>query len=174
MKNAREIFSLFANKYSTFCHIVAYVPCFCIVTLVAIIMVDVLGRQLFHWTTLIGDQLQGLLVPVVCFLGLTEAMRSNTHPRIIFAVGHLPCIIQKWFRLIAIITAGVYLWFIIDYSWATTATSYIGRQVTVSVRPLPVFIFNVAIPIGAALLLGYLVIDATQLVLSILNPRRHI
>lgn len=139
-----------------------------------LITIEILGRYFFGFSLLVVDEWSGYLLVMVTFLGLAYTMQSKGFLQIEFLLNRLSRRKRNLFNLFLILLALVYSfiigWKLILYTWS----NYSAGTVSVSISQTPLYIPQLFMPLGVALLILQLINEAVRSILRLMTlPPSH-
>ena len=133
-----------------------------------LITIEILGRYFFGFSLLIVDEWSGYLLVMVTFLGLAYTMQTRGFLQIEFLLNRLSYRKRHLFNLFLILLALVYSfiigWKLILYTWS----NYSAGIVSVSISQTPLYIPQLFMPLGMALLILQLISEAIRSILRLM------
>lgn len=139
-----------------------------------LITIEILGRYFFGFSLLVVDEWSGYLLVMVTFLGLAYTMQTKGFLQIEFLLNRLSRRKRNLFNLFLILLALVYSfiigWKLILYTWS----NYSAGTVSVSISQTPLYIPQLFMPLGVALLILQLINEAVRSILRLMTlPPSH-
>lgn len=139
-----------------------------------LITIEILGRYFFGFSLLVVDEWSGYLLVMVTFLGLAYTMQTRGFLQIEFLLNRLSRRKRHLFSLFLILLALIYSliigWKLILYTWS----NYSAGTVSVSISQTPLYIPQLFMPLGVALLILQLINEAVRSILSLMTlPPGH-
>lgn len=124
----------------------------CVLAMTALIVVEVVGRTFFSFTTLVADEYAGYLLAALTFLGLAYTLRVNGFVRMEVVFNRLPAKVRQVWGLTTVLLSLVYVGVLdyqaVEFLWDAYAKGVASAFVTRT----PLFIPLVSMPLGATLL----------------------
>lgn len=125
--------------------------------MVVLLVVEVAGRYVLGFSTLVADEFGGYLFVGLTFLGFAQALRAGQFLNVDLAVRRLPPGLRRWFDAAAGVAGafvcGVGAW----ASWQTVSISIRFGSTSPQVSETPLWLPQIVMPFGMALLgLGFL------------------
>jgi TRAP-type C4-dicarboxylate transport system permease small subunit len=140
-----------------------------LVAMTLLINVEVFSRTLFNVSTLISEEWSSYMLVYVMFLGLAVTFRQNAFLRVEIIFLRLRKRHQDVVRLIYLLLAVIFV-ILFDYQLvAFVLSSYLGGLKSISFSETPLYIPQIAMPIGLTLLGLQLLRDGIQ---SVIDLRR--
>ena len=134
-----------------------------------LITIEILGRYFFGFSLLIVDEWSGYLLVMVTFLGLAYTMQTRGFLQIEFLLNRLSYRKRHLFNLFLILLALVYSfiigWKLVLYTWS----NYSAGIVSVSISQTPLYIPQLFMPLGMALLILQLINEAIRSILRLIE-----
>lgn len=141
--------------------------CICIVVL--LMVVDVLGRYVFHTTILIGIYSinEYFLFPLIIFLGLGVGYRSGIFPRLTFIEERAPAK-QKWLMQIVCLAIELILFASVAIYELHYTICMVGERLVVSVGPYlwPIYPVMCIMTLGFCILTIEIALKLRRVVIS--------
>ncbi len=129
----------------------AYISAVLIIALVALIMVEIIGRSFFDYSTMLADEYSGYFYLALVFLGLAYTFDREGHIRITIITSRLEVGVKKWIDLLAgVMTLGILL-FALYYSWNFMIESKEMEMLSEGVSETPLYLTQIPIVVGLAL-----------------------
>jgi TRAP-type C4-dicarboxylate transport system permease small subunit len=129
---------------------------FCMVSLIA---ADVICRNLFRFSLLISDEISGYLLVVMIFCGAGYSLRSGALLRIEFLLFALPrrvrAVVDVVYDLLAMSVTAVLLYEL----GRLTLSTWERKMVAATLLETPLWIPQLAMPVGCAMLLVAFALD---------------
>ena len=122
-----------------------------IVALVGLIMVEIIGRSFFDYSTMLADEYSGYFYLALVFLGLTYTFDEEGHIRISIVTGRLRGSIKRWVDIFAGVMALSILLFALYYSWDFMVESHEMEMLSEGVSETPLYLTQIPLVIGLAL-----------------------
>jgi len=122
-----------------------------IVALVVLIMVEIIGRSFFDYSTMLADEYSGYFYLAAIFLGLAYTFNQEGHIRISIVTSRLSDSIKRWVDVLAGTMTLVILLFALYYSWDFMVESKEMEMLSEGVSETPLYLTQIPIVIGLAL-----------------------
>ena len=122
------------------------------VVMVVLVSVEVLGRDFFNTSTLVADEMAGYLLVALTFLGLAPTLRSGGFIRIDTYRERLRGGTRRAVDLSIHLLALAYTALLNWYLWGLTINSYRLGTTSINVTRTPLWVPQVVMALGAALL----------------------
>lgn len=123
-----------------------------VVAMMLLIVIDITARSLFDVSLLISDEISGYMLVLMTFFGAADALRHGALLRIeilLVAVGPRPrAALNALFDLLALGLTAIVLWQVTALTWST----WTRRMVAPTLLETPLWLPQLAMPIGCALL----------------------
>jgi TRAP-type C4-dicarboxylate transport system permease small subunit len=136
-----------------------------VIFMVFLITLEVVGRKLFGFSTLVADEFSSYLLVVTTFMGAayTLKMKGFTRMEVIYNRfrGRGRWIIDLVFSLVSLI----FLIIICYWLWVHITSSYRSRLTSISILQTPLFIPQLFMGIGVSFLLFEVVLEIVNLFL---------
>jgi TRAP-type C4-dicarboxylate transport system permease small subunit len=128
-----------------------------VLAMMLVIAIDVLTRWLFDWSWQMSEEIAGYLLVALVFCSLAGGVRDGTFLRVDFLYVRLSertrHMLDTIYAVLGAAFAGIWTWQLGRLVWS----SYTREMVSTSVYPVPLWIPQVCMPIGVALLFIMLV-----------------
>jgi TRAP-type C4-dicarboxylate transport system permease small subunit len=148
-------FSTFVNKL---CKIGAYLAGFFLVALVLIILTEIFLRSFFDISTMIADEYSGYLYLALIFFGLAFTFNEDAHIRINIITSKLSIKANKKIDIFAGIITLIVLIFTLYRTILLAYDSYELEMLSEAVSETPIYLTQLAMPIGITLFILALVV----------------
>ena len=123
-----------------------------IVGLVGLVLVEIIGRSFFDYSTMIADEYSGYLYLSIVFLGLAYGLNHQSHIRITIITSRLGKEANRWIDT-AIGVAGMGMMaVVIYYTWLLVEDTKSMDMVSESVSQTPLYLTQIPMLVGSALL----------------------
>lgn len=121
------------------------------VALVVLIMVEIIGRSFFDYSTMLADEYSGYFYLAAIFLGLAYTFNEEGHIRISIVTSRLSSSIKRWVDIFAGVMALSILLFALYYSWHFMAESKEMEMLSEGVSETPLYLTQIPLVVGLAL-----------------------
>jgi len=122
-----------------------------VVALVGLIMVEIIGRSFFDYSTMLADEYSGYFYLAAIFLGLAYTFNQEGHIRISIVTSRLSDSIKRWVDVLAGTMTLAILLFALYYSWDFMVESKEMEMLSEGVSETPLYLTQIPIVIGLAL-----------------------
>jgi TRAP-type C4-dicarboxylate transport system permease small subunit len=122
-----------------------------IIALVVLIMVEIIGRSFFDYSTMLADEYSGYFYLALVFLGLAYTFDQEGHIRISIVTSRLHDSPKRWVDILAGLMTLAILLFALYYSWDFMMESHEMEMLSEGVSETPLYLTQ--IPIVAGLML---------------------
>lgn len=139
----------------------------CIVLITVLVCVEVLGRTLLGFSTMIADEMSGYLNVAVVFFGLAYTLKENGFIRVEFVYQRFRGAVGWISRWIIVLTALLYAAMIAVYMARHVRYSYIRHVLSTNVAETPLWI-------PQSLIVAGVVILGLQILVYVLNRVRNL
>ncbi len=129
----------------------AYLASLLFVGLVVLIMVEIIGRSFFDYSTMLADEYSGYFYLAAIFFGLAYTFNQEGHIRITIITSRLSSSVKRWVDIFAGIFTLVILLFVLYYSWLFMIDSKEMEMLSENVSETPLYLTQIPISIGVAL-----------------------
>ena len=130
-----------------------------ILFMMCLVLVDVTTRYLLQNPLSIAEEFGGYLLVAITCMGLAFAWQEGSHVRIELLIKKLPARLRQWLRLLTLTMAFVFTLFMLFASYELVSLSFLFGQRSGSWTRTPIAYPQIAILIGAVLLLFQLVAE---------------
>ncbi len=117
------------------------------VALVVLIMVEIIGRSFFDYSTMLADEYSGYFYLAAIFLGLAYTFNREGHIRISIVTSRLSSSIKRWVDIFAGTMALLILLFALYYSWGFMMESHEMEMLSEA----PLYLTQIPLVVGLAL-----------------------
>ena len=130
----------------------AYLSAFSMLSIVLLILVEIILRSLFHTSTMISDEYSGYLMVGLVMLGLSYTLASGSHIRITIVAGQFKGRASQILDLLVILAALALINYALYHSIRMVQDTFAYGILADSISETPLYIPQVLIPVGLALL----------------------
>jgi len=136
----------------------AFISSTLFVLLVGLIMIEIIGRSFFDYSTMIADEYSGYFYLASVFFGLAYTFNQEGHIRINLVTSRFSEEAQRRVDVFAgLVSAGVML-FVLYYCWLFMVDSYEMEMLSENVSETPLYLTQIPMPIGIGIfVLAFLV-----------------
>ena len=124
-----------------------------LVLIMLLVFAEVVLRNVFGRSTMVADEMSGYLNVAVVFLGLAYALKERGFIRVEIVYQALTGAWLAIARWLILLSSAVYTLVLLVYMWRYVRYSWSSGVVSTDMSQTPLYIPQVLIPIGAALLL---------------------
>jgi TRAP-type C4-dicarboxylate transport system permease small subunit len=121
------------------------------VALVILIMIEIIGRSFFDYSTMLADEYSGYFYLALVFLGFAYTFDEEGHIRISIVTSRLRSSAKRWVDILAGLMTLAILLFALYYSWDFMMESHEMEMLSEGVSETPLYLTQ--IPIVAGLML---------------------
>ena len=159
-----RMLSKLIDVLATYANLIAV---FCLVAMTLLINVEVFSRTFFGVSTLISEEWSSYMLVYMIFLGLASTYRQDALLRVEVIFMRLHKKHQDLIRLICLLLAIVFV-VLFDYELTRfVLSSYLSGLKSISFSETPLYIPQIAMPIGVALLGLQLLRDGIQIIIAL-------
>lgn len=126
----------------------AYIASLLLVGLCCLILVEIVGRSFFDYSTMIADEYSGYLYLSLVFLGLGYTFLENGHIRITLLTSKLSSKMQKFADIFVSLVLLAILAFCIYYGYLLVKDSYEMEMVSENVSETPLYLTQIPLVLG--------------------------
>jgi TRAP-type C4-dicarboxylate transport system permease small subunit len=141
-----------------------------VLTMMVLVTVDVVGRKWFNTPLIFATEVTGYLMVFVTFLAVSYALAEGSHIRIEFIIELVNprgrTILMLIATILGIIYTSVLLYSTSQVAWESYELKYFSEAST----RLPLFPFQIVMPIGCLLLLFQLIVEMVKNLQLLLVP----
>jgi len=124
-----------------------------IMIMIFLITLEVVGRRLFGFSTLVSDEFSGYLLVVITFMGAAYTLKTKGFTRMEVIYNRFAETGRRVFNILINLVALIFL-VVADYwIWVYTLSSYRSETKSISIVQTPLFIPQSFIGLGVTLLL---------------------
>lgn len=128
----------------------AYVSSLLFVALVTLVMVEIIGRSFFDYSTMLADEYSGYFYLASVFFGLAFTFNEKVHIRINIITSRLSEDKQRYIDIVAGVLGTVILSFALYYSFLFMIDSYEMEMLSEAVSETPLYLTQIPIVVGMA------------------------
>ncbi len=121
------------------------------IALVVLIMVEIIGRSFFDYSTMLADEYSGYFYLAAIFLGLAYTFDQEGHIRISIITSRLSNSTKRWVDVFAGIMALAILLFALCYSWNFMMESKEMEMLSEGVSETPLYLTQIPLVVGLVL-----------------------
>ena len=144
-----------------------YIAITSLIAMTLLINVEVFSRTMFNVSTLVGEEWPAYMLVYIVFLGMANTFRENAFINVTIFSARLRTRQQMILRCICIVFAIIFV-LLFDYQLITfVRVSYTSGLKSISFSETPLFIPQIAMPIGITLLGLQLVKDGIKSFISL-------
>ncbi|PWB65948.1 MAG: hypothetical protein C3F14_04865 [Deltaproteobacteria bacterium] len=121
---------------------------FIIIIMVLIVTTEIIGRNVFHVSTVIAGDVLGLLLGCMTFLGFAESLRSKTHVRVDFLTYHFSEKGKRIANIVASFLALIYALVLFIYTLKLAVNSFQLNATSQTSVPMLLWPFQIVVPLG--------------------------
>ncbi len=129
----------------------AYISSLFIIALVVLILVEIFGRGLFNYSTMLADEYSGYFYLSAVFFGLAYTFADNGHIRINIITSRLSENSKRWVDIFAGVLNTLVLIFALFYSYKFMLDSKEMEMVSEGVSETPIWLTQIPMSIGLAM-----------------------
>lgn len=126
----------------------AYISSILFVALVVLVMIEIIGRSFFDYSTMLADEYSGYFYLGSVFFGLAYTFNENIHIRINIVTSRVSKNAQRYIDIVAGVLATVILSFALYYSYLFMMDSYEMEMLSENVSETPLYLTQIPIVIG--------------------------
>ncbi len=123
-----------------------------IVGLVGLVLVEIIGRSFFNFSTMIADEYSGYLYLSIVFLGLAYGLNHQSHIRITIITSRLGKEANRWIDMAIGVAGMAMMAVVIHYTWLLIEDTKSMNMVSEAVSQTPLYLTQIPMLIGSVLL----------------------
>jgi TRAP-type C4-dicarboxylate transport system permease small subunit len=123
-----------------------------IVGLVGLVLVEIIGRSFFNFSTMIADEYSGYLYLSIVFLGLAYGLNHQSHIRITIITSRLGKEANRWIDMAIGVAGMAMMTVVIYYTWHLIEDTKSMDMVSEAVSQTPLYLTQIPMLIGSTLL----------------------
>jgi TRAP-type C4-dicarboxylate transport system permease small subunit len=123
-----------------------------IVGLVGLVLVEIIGRSFFNFSTMIADEYSGYLYLSIVFLGLAYGLNHQSHIRITIITSRLGKEANRWIDMAIGVAGMAMMTVVIYYTWHLIEDTKSMDMVSEAVSQTPLYLTQIPMLIGSVLL----------------------
>jgi TRAP-type C4-dicarboxylate transport system permease small subunit len=159
MTKVRRIISFFSS-------LGLWISGIAVLLMMLLITVEVVGRRLLNFTTLIADEFSGYLLVVITFMGAAYTLKSAGFTRMELIYNQFKSASRRVLDIVFNLVSLVFL-VILDYwLWDHIISNYRSGMASISILQTPLYIPKLFMGVGATLLLFQVVLELVVLLSS--------
>ncbi len=145
----------------------AWVSGIVVILMILLITVEVAGRKLFGFSTLVADEFSGYMLVLITFMGAAYTLKSGGFTRMELVYNQFKTTGRWALNFVFNLVSLVFL-LILDYwLWDHIISDYRSGMASISVLQTPLYIPKLFMGVGATLLLFQVILDFV----SLLSPQ---
>jgi TRAP-type C4-dicarboxylate transport system permease small subunit len=121
------------------------------VALVILIMIEIIGRSFFDYSTMLADEYSGYFYLALVFLGFAYTFDEEGHIRISIVTSRLRSSAKRWVDILAGLMTLAILLFALYYSWDFMLESHEMEMLSEGVSETPLYLTQIPIVVGLGL-----------------------
>jgi TRAP-type C4-dicarboxylate transport system permease small subunit len=134
-----------------------------------LVTADVIRRRLFNAPLIYADEVAGYLLVLVTMLGLGYTLKEEGHIQVMLVIQRLSARQRTILRLIWCVIGIVYATILLIYTGQLAWESFTLKAFSPTPSQLPIYPFQVLMPIGCVLLLFQLVMELLHSAFSLMS-----
>ena len=150
------------------------VSCVFLVMMVLLILAEVIGRGGFGWSTRISDEYSAYFLVALVFTGVAYTLKVDGHIKIRIITSRLSPRNQDLLEIFVCILCVIFLGYLAWQSWGTASGSYQADTRSLSHIRTPLFIPQVIVAIGLAMISLQFIARAFEKGVSLWNRVRQV
>jgi TRAP-type C4-dicarboxylate transport system permease small subunit len=144
-----------------------------LLVMTGLVMADVIRRRLFNAPLIYADEVAGYLLVWVTMLGLGYTLKEDGHIQVMLVIQRLSSRKRTIMRLIWCVIGIAYATVLLIYTGQLTLESYNLKAFSPTPSQLPIYPFQILMPIGCVLLLFQLVVELLNSVFSLMSSSKE-
>jgi len=166
-KERTPVFQMLSRLIDRLCRYANAVALISIVAMTLLINIEVFGRGLFGFSTLVSEEWPSYMLVYIIFFGLASTFKENAFIQVEILINRLNKRRQELLKSLCILLAIVFI-ALFDYQLTTfVLSSYLRKLRSISFSETPLFIPQIAMPIGLTLLGLQLIKEGVRSFLSL-------
>lgn len=131
-----------------------------IFAMMVLITIELVSRKVFHFSTLISDEISGYLLVLVTYMGLSYTMKEGGHIQVTIITDHLPPRILRPLKVGWYLLGMGYSSLLAYRTWCMTYQSYSNGTNASTILGTPLFLPQAFMALGLSLLTIQMVMEA--------------
>jgi len=123
-----------------------------LIILIVLILVEILGRSFFQYSTMIADEYSGYLYLSAVFFGLAYALNHESHIRISIITSRLGASASRWVDVFCGLMGVATMSVVVYYAWIFMMDTKSMDMVSEGVSQTPLYLTQIPVVVGSALL----------------------
>lgn len=141
-----------------------------VIAMTGLVTVEIIGRTLFKFSTLISDEMSGYLLVAMGFLGLGYTLKIEGHIRVDTVIMRLSPRLRSLLIATWCLAGLVYVSVLTSVFWRLVLESYTMKTTSIGLGRTPLFIPQMAMPIGVMLLGLQLLVELSRNIRTLAGP----
>lgn len=129
----------------------AYISSILIIFLVSLVMVEIIGRSFFDYSTMIADEYSGYAYLAIVLFGLAFTFEEGGHIRINLLTSRFGEKANRVIDIVAGLITTAVMSFVLYYCWLFMMDSYEMEMLSENVSETPLYLIQIPMPVGIAL-----------------------
>jgi len=143
---------MFSRILRAFVGVSGRIAAYVIMGMTLLILYDAIMRYAFNNSTYYATELSGYMVVAVVFLGCASTFREEKHVAVTVVRMRLPPRVQLWLELVTLVLSLLAFAVVTWQGGNMVLKSLVRSSTSPSLLSTPLFIPQIAVPVGAALL----------------------
>ncbi|MBE0496392.1 MAG: TRAP transporter small permease [Campylobacterales bacterium] len=123
-----------------------------LIVLIVLILVEILGRSFFQYSTMIADEYSGYLYLSAVFFGLAYALNHDSHIRITIITAYLGNKASRAVDVFCGVLGMATMSVVVYYAWIFMLDTKSMEMVSEGVSQTPLYLTQIPVVVGSALL----------------------
>ncbi len=138
----------FVKGIDTFSKVGAYLSALCMLAIVGLIVVEVICRTFFNFSTFIADEYSGYLMVAAVMAGLAFTLKSDSHIRISILTANLSPEPKRYLESVATLIAMSITMFILYHAVLMVYDTYSYDMLADSISETPLYLPQIMVAVG--------------------------
>ncbi|MBO8087245.1 MAG: TRAP transporter small permease [Marichromatium sp.] len=123
-----------------------------LILLVVLVLVEIVGRSFFDYSTMIADEYSGYLYLSIVFFGLAYGLNTDSHIRITIITSRVSEEANRWIDIVAGTLGLIVMGTVIFYAWELVLDTKLMDMVSEGVSETPLYLTQIPMVVGSVLL----------------------
>jgi TRAP-type C4-dicarboxylate transport system permease small subunit len=138
-----------------------------------LVTVDVILRRLFNAPIIFADEVSGYLLVLVTMLGISYTLQEDAHIQVLMVIDNIPRRRRFQLQVMMSALAIIYTLILLYLTGQLTWESYQLKAFSPTPSQLPLFLFQLVMPLGCLFFLFQLILGMVQSCQSLRSPSLH-
>jgi len=165
------MFRKFINCAEVLNRIGVYIAGLGLLVMTGLVMTDVIMRRLLNAPIIFADEVAGYLLVLVTFLGLGYTLKADGHIQVGIIIDQISPRKRNYLKLLWCAFGIIFTILLLYMTWQVAWESYELKAFAPTPTQIPLFPFQIVMPIGCLLFLMQLVVELVNSTFSLLSSK---